>query len=1060
MKHSSEADGQASDDLFDQYYSASAVKLGKRGLDNCDRHDDNEEQQATVESRSKRVRTSSHPDQPTPPLSTSGDDIIDRNNETRELADDDLESTIRNETHHMNVDDRQEELPTASRPRLQFNDDDMQEELPTASKPRLQFTDDDEEDDVKMQVQFDQKIPKQGALIHNSSRLQYHEDEDEEPIPRRQNIRSIVPEDEPPDFDMDGFNEEDLDEPAPPPPPKRPRVIQEEYDDELLGIPDEPTAQKPAALQRLPTRLTKSKYKPKTTTLPVASTKSNTINTILRKDYTYLPANIVSYVGGNATSGRRLYFPRKTMSEALAYSTTTTTTAHNVGPSKTGGRVGPLLSSNIYRLMDEIEAEQKAQALEESLQLPVVVKKPPLKPDAGTLWVDKYAPKKYIDLVGDERANREVLMWVKDWEFCVFGKPVRNRDAAKDGNKFGGRSAAQFQKFEEPPDRLKRPRKKILLLSGPPGLGKTTLAHVVAEHCGYRCVEINASDTRTEGALRNKLLHSIDSQSVMGDRRPNLVVIDEIDGASQASAGDATFMSFLTDLVTSTEGPKKQAFKKKKSAKPWVLQRPIICICNDMFSAVLRPLRMIAHMVMLPVPPVKPIARRLTDICRWEIIKIDTRALNLLVDTSEGDIRSCLHTLQFLQYQKLAQQEQHNKDKITVMDIQGLDVGHKDIRKGLFQVWDEVFCKNVGKQKLGGGRSKTTGHDLGMTMREEGVGAEGVSNTANLIDSQQTHHLIANIRSNGDYDKIMEGIFENYLRTRILDTTSSADTVGAPRSKIEEALEWMSFYDTMEHRVNRRQQWELSAYLPYPAVMFHRLFANARGLELTFPKRDYDNYIARRTHTDIIRAFEGALPPNFRQMWHSTHDIALLLRPMLTSILNIGDKNGIPRVADICASFGLRFAAEKLDDHGGLVNRLEPPIDILALPSHDSQRAVANDSSKRLLTGSSAMRTLANIEIEKALVRLRAPQPGFSPQAGLPPVLPKTYSRQRKEATLAAAAAIAPTTDFFGRVLISLPMDLDNMMDDAPMEVMKVRFRYNEGVSNAVRKVVKVRDFH
>ena len=42
---------------------------------------------------------------------------------------------------------------------------------------------------------------------------------------------------------------------------------------------------------------------------------------------------------------------------------------------------------------------------------------------------------------------------------------------------------------------------RLLVLIFTVGLGKTTLAHVAAQHCGYQPYEINASDDRTAASL-------------------------------------------------------------------------------------------------------------------------------------------------------------------------------------------------------------------------------------------------------------------------------------------------------------------------------------------------------------------------------------------------------------------------------------------------------------------------------------------------------------------------------------------------------------------------------
>ncbi len=66
-----------------------------------------------------------------------------------------------------------------------------------------------------------------------------------------------------------------------------------------------------------------------------------------------------------------------------------------------------------------------------------------------TLWVDRYRPKRFTDLLGDERVHREVLGWVKQWDLCVFGKG-KGKKRARDEESFSG--------FE---DELGRPQEKV-----------------------------------------------------------------------------------------------------------------------------------------------------------------------------------------------------------------------------------------------------------------------------------------------------------------------------------------------------------------------------------------------------------------------------------------------------------------------------------------------------------------------------------------------------------------------------------------------------------------------
>ena len=190
------------------------------------------------------------------------------------------------------------------------------------------------------------------------------------------------------------------------------------------------------------------------------------------------------------------------------------------------------------------------------------------------LWVNKYRPKVFTELLSDERSNREVLKWVHSWNTRdglrkkaaqgvqkasisssnnakgLFEKP-KKRDASGN-NKFLSKSPPQQNsgvagkgkttrwknKFADSPP-------KILLLCGPPGMGKTTLAHVVAEQAGYHPFEINASDNRSASTLITAIESAIEMQAVFGDRRPNLVILDEIDGALGGGDGRNAITGFV-----------------------------------------------------------------------------------------------------------------------------------------------------------------------------------------------------------------------------------------------------------------------------------------------------------------------------------------------------------------------------------------------------------------------------------------------------------------------------------------------------------------------------------
>jgi hypothetical protein len=122
---------------------------------------------------------------------------------------------------------------------------------------------------------------------------------------------------------------------------------------------------------------------------------------------------------------------------------------------------------------------------------------------------------------------------------------------------------------------LKTRKQAAVLLLGPPGIGKTTLAHRVFELAGLKTVEFNASHTRSGTSFRKIILPLLREGGIVqmiesGKRGGIGVLLDEIDGLTSGEKGG------LSEL---------HAYLKTKEVSEG---RPLILISNTLDSRILQ----------------------------------------------------------------------------------------------------------------------------------------------------------------------------------------------------------------------------------------------------------------------------------------------------------------------------------------------------------------------------------------------------------------------------------------------------------------------------------------
>ena len=316
----------------------------------------------------------------------------------------------------------------------------------------------------------------------------------------------------------------------------------------------------------------------------------------------------------------------------------------------------------------------------------------------------------------------------------------------------------------------------------------------MAKHAGYNIVEMNASDDRSVDAIRKKLEASTQMRSVLTeDQRPNCLIIDEIDGAP------APTINYLVSVLSGKAG----GTGKKKDKKSSLILRPVICICNDLYTPALRPLRQIA--LVIPIPPTSStkLAERLKEIANKEKLSTDLTALLALCKKSDNDIRSCLSTLQFF--------KQRGK-VFRAHDVASNSLGAKDTQKSLFSVWADIFALP----------NKETKHGPSSALPAN----KPADDPSVRMKSIQTA-----VARSGETDRIMTGVFENFL---------SVPFKNIALENVISGSEWFCYYDLMHQEIMHSQNYSIMGHLTFPLVKAHFLYAVPFRVKLMYPTQSTD----------------------------------------------------------------------------------------------------------------------------------------------------------------------------------------------------------------------------
>ncbi len=200
------------------------------------------------------------------------------------------------------------------------------------------------------------------------------------------------------------------------------------------------------------------------------------------------------------------------------------------------------------------------------------------------MWSEKHRPQIISDMVGNEESRSSIVEWFAKW---------------KKGT-------------------------KPLLLVGPPGIGKTTMAYLIAKQFGYDMIGLNASDARSKSRINEILEPVLGNVSVLGTP---MIFVDEVDGIH--GRGDYGGVAALVEILK----------------EPTV---PIVLAANDDTQDKMKNIKKAVKTISFKRIPPRLLRVYLENILKKENAKLSPGSLIKVIVKSRGDIRSMINLTQSL----------------------------------------------------------------------------------------------------------------------------------------------------------------------------------------------------------------------------------------------------------------------------------------------------------------------------------------------------------------------------------------------------------------------------